>query len=158
MRISTRTIAINAAFLQDIKQDNRDLRELLTQGVELFSPERPQPATPASVVEYLERLRDQLALHFALEEAYGYFEEAVDVAPMLSGRADKLRQEHAELFQSVCGLLDAGERLRYHESPHGSLRELAQDFLQFHRRLARHERLENELILDSLADETGVGD
>ena len=157
MKTSTRTIAINAAFLQEIKEDNRELRDLLARGAETFAPAGLCRTTSARLVELLEQLCDQLAMHFALEEAYGYFEDAIDIAPALSGRADKLRREHLSLFSEACSLLDQCERMRRHEPRHGDLSQLAADFLQFHRCLSRHEQLEDELILASLSDETGVG-
>jgi len=40
------------------------------------------------LVDWLSELRDQLALHFALEEAYGYFDEPLHVAPQLAEKAN----------------------------------------------------------------------
>jgi hypothetical protein len=49
------------------------------------------------LVNLLEALCDQSALHFSLEEAYGYFEDANHVAPQLGEQAETLtRHEAAE--------------------------------------------------------------
>jgi hypothetical protein len=65
-----RTLTINAAFLQEIKEDNRELRHLLDGCAALLA--RPDPAgiDPKRLAAMLSKLRDQLAMHFALEEAY----------------------------------------------------------------------------------------
>ena len=43
-------------------------------------------------------------MHFALEDAYGYFEDAVAEAPRLSDMAEQLHSEHDGLFLEItCG-------------------------------------------------------
>ena len=117
MATVTKTITINAAFLQEIKEDNQDLRLHLNKTRQLLGGERSS-IQPRELVETLAELRDQFALHFVLEEAYGYFEDAVEGAPWLHRRAEALRAEHRELFLDLCRLEEASERLLYHESPH----------------------------------------
>ena len=87
--ISTTTVTVNAAFLQEIKEVNHELWQLLADL--RHRCQRPiAPGTCRVLVDKLCELRDQLALHFALEEAYGYFEDPVDVAPQLCRQADAL--------------------------------------------------------------------
>jgi hypothetical protein len=82
----TSTVTVNAAFLQEIKEVNHELWQLLADL--RHRCQRPMaPGSCRSLVEKLCQLRDQLALHFALEEAYGYFEDPVDVAPQLCRHA-----------------------------------------------------------------------
>jgi hypothetical protein len=68
------------------------------------------------LADLLGRVRDQLAMHFALEEAYGYFEEPLSVAPRLSSQADALRNQHGDLYLAICELVDQAQRRAYHES------------------------------------------
>jgi hypothetical protein len=157
MATVTKTITINAAFLQEIKEDNTDLRRQLNRTRELLSGE-PSRIRPRDLVEMLGELRDQFALHFALEEAYGYFEDAVDAAPWLHRQAEALRDEHRHLFLDLCHLEDEAERLLYHEAPTRVLRAIARDFHEFHERFFDHESRENDMILLSVSEELGDGD
>ena len=156
MATVTKTITINAAFLKEIKEDDQDLRCHLNQTRQFLSGERSR-IRPRELVESLAELRDQFALHFALEEAYGYFEDAVSGAPWLHRRAEALRSEHRQLFLDLCRLEDQAERLLYHEAPHRALTSLVHSFHDFHERFCEHEARENDLILESLA-ELGDGD
>lgn len=158
MSIAVGTVTINAAFLQEIKEDNHELAELLETASATFSLARVVRTPPRQFVNLLSRLRDRLATHFALEEAFGYFEEAIAVAPQLSRRADDLRNEHRTLFLEVCDLVEEAERLLYRETTSGAAKELANKFRSFHCALQEHEASENELILDSLDCDIGVGD
>jgi len=158
MSSTTRTVALNAAFLQEIKEDNIELRRLLTEAGQLFD-EVSLPLTPfKTVVDLLSELRDQLAMHFSLEEAYGYFDDAVNVAPRLSDVAAQLREDHEQLFNYVCDLVEQAERLLYQESTASAVQTIAQQFLAFRHRFQDHEYREDELILQSLDDDIGVGD
>jgi len=157
MATVTKTITINPAFLQEIKEDNTDLRRQLNRTRQLLGGE-PSRIRPRDLVEMLGELRDQFALHFALEEAYGYFEDAVDAAPWLHRQAESLRDEHRHLFLDLCHLEDKAERLLYHEATPKVLRAIARDFHEFHERFFDHESRENDLILLSISEELGDGD
>jgi len=158
MSVTTRTVTLNAAFLQEIKEDNTELRRLLQETGQLFD-ELSFNRTPfKSIVDVLSELRDQLAMHFSLEEAYGYFEDAVNVAPRLSDSAERLRGEHAKLFTCVCDLVEEAERLLYHESTASVSQTIARQFSAFRRQFQDHEYREDEMILQSLDDDIGVGD
>lgn len=156
MATTTQTLAVNAAFLQEIKEDNLELKRLLACTHELFCcPEEPPIG---KFVEVLTQLRDQLAMHFSLEEAFGYFDDAIDFAPRLSETADRLRSQHRELFTFLCELVDESEQLMYHETPSPALSQIANRFADFRCRFQEHETQEDELILQSLDDDIGVGD
>jgi hypothetical protein len=143
--------------LQEIKEDSLDFRQLLDRTHRLLCTS-PLHVTRRQLVELLGELRDQLALHFALEEAYGYFEDAVEVAPELCHRAESLRAEHAQFFRDLCELEDQAERWLYHEASARVLRHIAVGFHAFHERLLEHEAHENDLILEALAEEIGEFD
>ncbi len=157
MAITTGTLTVNAAFLREIKEDNLRLRELLEvvqQCVHLANDRQRVRA----LAETLSELRDQLALHFSLEEAYGYFEDAVEVAPNLSERASELRSEHGSLFLEVCRLVETAEQLLYGEINGVAAPALAQQFDRFWQTLRQHEKREGDLIMEAFESDMGVGD
>ncbi|MEM8679994.1 MAG: hemerythrin domain-containing protein [Planctomycetota bacterium] len=152
----SKTLAINAAFLQEIKEDHHELRERLAEVRAVAQETHPSidRLTPALVA-----LRDRVSLHFALEEAYGYCEaELAESAPWLTERAMELKSEHIGLFLQLGDQVDFAESLQYHECPRYKIRVLCQDALDFCDQLMTHERQETELILQALDDDLGVGD
>jgi Hemerythrin HHE cation binding domain len=150
------TITLAPAFMQEIKEDDRRLKQLLSDFRRLVArwpltqPERLQLASLVSDV------RDRVAFHFALEEAYGYFEDPVAVAPRLCDRVDSLCAEHGELFADICCILDVFE-----ESESGlpadflGVQEMCRGFLY---RFDAHEAAENALIVQAFNEDIGVGD
>ena len=152
---STRTVAINAAFLREIQQDNEDLAAAF-QKARMFS-RRQATITASSVLGLFSQLRDLIAMHFALEEAVGYIDDAIDVAPRTSRLAEQLRDEHATLYLSACELAEEAERLAYMVGDVGFER-LFQAFLRFDKRWRVHERRENNLIYHAYFDEIGYID
>ncbi len=158
MATVTGTLTVNAAFLMEIKEDNRELRQILDQAESVLRlpPEVHLPAK--QVVDVLSQLRDQLAIHFSLEEAYGYFEEAIDVNPRLGQTAHSLRTQHVELFNQICDLVEESERLLYGESSPRIAHHISTRYCEFRQQLSEHEAREEELILEALDDDIGVGD
>ena len=117
---TTATVTVNAAFFQEIKEVNQELYDLLDRARRHLAEHRDSAdaarrhaSNGRQLVDLLSDLRDQLALHFALEEAYGYFEDPVFVAPRLSERAATLRKDHRRLYLQISDLVDQVERLVY---------------------------------------------
>lgn len=159
MAIRTTTVTINAAFLREIKEDNQRLKELLAELREVLGERgSPEWLTRYALIEKLGNFRDQLATHFALEEAFGYFDEPLKAAPQLAERAEELRQQHADLFVRLCRLVDQAED-DYQREPHErAFRLIAERFHQFDADLQVHEQAENELIMEAFNADIGVGD
>mgnify|MGYP002622022752 CR=1 FL=1 len=158
MAIVTRALTLNAAFLQEIKEDNRLLRELLAQTSSVFEDLGEGFPPHRDVVDLLWRLRDQLAMHFALEDAYGYFDDAIAEAPRLSQQAEQLRRQHDDLFLQICELVEEAEQLLYGERAEQNRATLAASYRSFHVTFHEHESHENRLILEAFDDDIGVGD
>ena len=153
----TGTVTVNAAFLQEIKEVNQELWASLRD----LSHRCQRPIAPAHgrhLIDKMCQLRDQLALHFSLEEAYGYFDDPVDVAPQLSRRAEHLRSEHREIYSELCDLIDRAERLFYDEQHTELALWIGPEFLAFDARLRQHEDQEAELITEAYSGDIGVGD
>jgi hypothetical protein len=154
---TTATLTVNAAFLQEIKEVNQELWELLAE----LRHRCQRPVAPGQcrlLIDKLCQLRDQLALHFALEEAYGYFEDPVEVAPQLSRAAERLREEHKTLYVDFCDLVERAERMFYDEQHAALALWLGPQFLELDARLRNHEERENELIYEAYDSDIGVGD
>ena len=158
MTVATHTVSINPAFLQEIKDDHHELRQLMHHAGAMLDRPNGMRVEYDRLVELFLKLCDQLALHFSLEEAYGYFEDAISVAPHLSRRAESLRAEHADLYSQCCRQVESAERLLYHETPHVALPRLAQEFRQFSLQLHAHEACECDLIVEAFHDDLGAGD
>lgn len=151
-----RRITINAAFLKDIKDDNRLLKSLFDQIEPLTG--RPEMAVNhwSELVCLFGKLCDQLAFHFSLEEAYGYFDSAVDAAPQLSTTAEILRSQHPKLFERVRQLSESAAGLK--TTQEDQIENILASYREFSESFARHEEAELNLILDALDDDLGVGD
>jgi hypothetical protein len=158
MAVVTKTLTINAAFLREIKEDNRRLHELLDEASTLAARAVAELIPARRLVDTLGELRDQLALHFSLEEAYGYFEDAVQAAPQISEQAEELRSQHGRLFLSVCQIVDEAEQWLYREAAREVLHDLGQRFTTFLHDFRQHESREADLILDAFENDVGVGD
>lgn len=155
--ISTRTVTLNLAFLREIKEDNRELRNCLATLRAVLSRAR-LVVSRRELVQLIGLLRDQLALHFSLEEAYGYFDDPISVAPQLSARISMVRGQHSELFLQVVSLEDLAEQWLHHEHGSVGLRRIAWEFSRFDAQFQRHEHVEHELMQEAFYDEFGVGD
>lgn len=158
MAIASRTVTINAAFLKEIKDDHRELWRLLADASGLAAEAENGEPHRRRFADRLAQLRDQLAMHFALEEAYGYFDDPLSVAPRLCGEAEHLRAQHATLYLELCRLTDEAERIVYQHAPLRESVALAEAFDEFHTELQEHEERENDLILAAFDDDLGVGD
>jgi len=156
--VTTATVALNPAFLQEIKEDHQDLWRLLCTMRNLAANEHFNTHVVRRWADLLADLRDRLAMHFALEEAYGYFEDAIDVAPRLSEAAIALRDQHRELYVACCDLADAADALAHRHHHAADCERIVEAFLAFEADLTRHERTENDLIQKAFTDEIGAAD
>lgn len=147
---------INAAFFQEIKDDHHQLHELLCTLRKLVHRRQALSNHASELVNKLSDLCDQIALHFSLEEAYGYLEDLVQVTPHLHIQTGRLREQHANLFVMVRDLSD--EASSRHKGSTMDLFHIADQFLEFDRAFAAHEAAETKLIMISMNQDVGVGD
>jgi hypothetical protein len=156
--VETRTVTINAAFMQEIKEVNDELWSLLAQIRHACTRPIALSGNCRYLVNMLLELRDQLALHFALEEAYGYFDDPADVSPHTAYQAEKLRSEHRRLYSHLSDLVERAETML--EEGHQALlaTSVPGQFILFDEALQNHEHHENELLMSLMEDEIGTGD
>lgn len=150
------TMTLAPAFMQEIKEDDLRLQRLLHEFRQVIASRPLIQIGGQRLAALVSDVRDHVAFHFALEEAYGYFEDPVAVAPRLCDRVEELRAEHVELFTEVCRIADVFED----SSP-----DLPSDLLavqdmccEFLGRFEAHEAAENALISQAFNEDIGVGD
>ena len=152
----TRLLSVNAAFLKEIKEDNQQLKALWDRVVPIAQQSETALNHWTELVGLFAQLRDQLALHFSLEEAYGYFDDAIDTAPQLSVAAGVLRSEHSSLFALIRDLADHAADA--HVDRVETVTPFVDQFADFKKRFETHEEAELKLILDAMDEDLGVGD
>jgi hypothetical protein len=149
-------LSFNAAFLREIKEDNQRVRELFHEVATMLTA--PRREMPERIARQLWQLRDQLAMHFALENAFGYLAHVVDFAPRLCDRAKSMIAQHDELFLSLCEIIEIAEEVMYGEREPSRFVDVARPYFAFQRRFYEHEAEENALLFDVFDDDIGVGD
>ena len=116
-------------------------------------------AKPVATARLLGRLRDELETYFALEEFFGYFQNAEVNNPSVEQQAGKLRIEHESLFVQLNNVVDAVEQIVYHECrAEDAFDNVETEFQSFMSRLQRHEDQEMQLVMRLHNEEIGVGD
>ncbi|MEM7455100.1 MAG: hypothetical protein AAF456_12185 [Planctomycetota bacterium] len=150
-------LAINTAFLEEIKEDSVEFRQVLKDTSDRFSAgEMP---TPVDAARLLGNLRDALQTYFAVEAFYGYFENAEIKHQAVSNRAQELLDEHDVLFLQLNGLVDEAQQIVYKEcSDELTVREIAGRFDEFCQALQAHEDAEMNLVMRLHNEDIGVGD
>jgi hypothetical protein len=156
--IATGTVTINAAFMQEIKEVNDELWSLLGKLRHACSRPIALSGNSRYFVNMLLELRDQLALHFALEEAYGYFEDPIEVSPHMANEANRLRSEHRRLYATFSGIVGQAEQMLDEGSQAALATSIPGQFILFDEALQNHERRENELLMKMMDEELGTGD
>lgn len=158
MTVAVGSLSINAAFFHEIKQENQRLCELLCSVREITQNLPMRNGEQRQVVNSLEELCDQVALHFSLEEAYGYFAEAFDAAPRVIERAESLRDEHVVLFDTIRQIADDAVEAHINRRWTQGFTVVVDRFREFDERFQMHESQENALIQEAFDDDIGVGD
>lgn len=156
MGIIVQTFTVDPAFLQEIKEDDRRLKLVLERFRRLvFNRDLAESNLPLVVV-LVPVVRDCLAFHFALEEAFGYFEDPIAIAPRLCERVATLRAEHGELYADIATIADMLEDWETGTTvDFRTIRDACQAFL---RRYDLHEAAENALMVRAFNEDVGVGD
>jgi hypothetical protein len=158
MLTTTATVTVNSAFLREIKEDSYQLLRLFARLRAVLSSPRWWDVLENPFEDLLCRLRDQVAMHFALEEFYGYFDNPQEVAPRLSERVEALRRQHEQLYLEICYLAEEADKVRHRECRKDLLADLGLRFRDFDAAFQYHEACENELLLEAFDDDIGVGD
>lgn len=143
---ATKTLGVNAAFLQEIKDSHPDLAHAVHALRATYHSDEVPSQRARRLVRLLDELRDCLAFQFALEESYGYIECAQPASETLHEMAERAREQHCGLYLELSGLCEQAEELQYRGFACDHVRQLIHDTEQFDARLIQHERLEAQLI------------
>lgn len=146
---SAKTLTVNPAFLQEIKDSNLNLWQSLEQMVAVCQSREERVRRLRQLVPILGEVRDLLALQFALEETYGYLEVPSAIAPVNNHLLQDIRSQHSALYLMVNELVERAEELQYrgiNQERASQVDRLIDDIHQFELRFRDHERLEQDLI------------
>jgi len=146
---SPRTLIVNSAFMQEIKDSNPALVDMVHQLRQICDSEDAAMQISRQLTKLLNGLRDELSLQFALEESYGYVEVSESLHQELSDAVHSAISVHRSLYVTVTELAEAAEELQYRGVEPDELRTLIKDTRVFGRLLRNHEQAENELINQS---------
>ena len=145
-------VTINVAFLREIKEDHLSIR----QKTEQIDRHLKQGLSPREALDCLSDYRDSLETYFALEEFYGYFQQAAVLNPSVSQKATSLQSEHEELFLKLNRIVDLTEQIVYHESgPETTLVQVAEELDSFCIDLDQHEQAEMDLMMRLCNEDIG---
>ena len=149
--VTTNTLVVNPAFLQEIKDSNPDLWETIHQLRQVCHDEDAEPALQSRrLTRLLDDLRDRLALQFSLEESYGYIAVPEYASEVLTELANRAQAQHGILYLQLSDLAEQAEELQYRGVEPTQLRVLIGRTCEFDAELREHEEAENELIQRSL--------
>lgn len=111
---SNTTTRVNAAFLQEVKDNNVQLWSTLLElrNVEALCVD--PIAASAQFVTLIGRLRELLALQFSLEDTYGYIEAAPTHFQLPAAvDAAAAKSQHCELYLQIHELCEQAEEAQY---------------------------------------------
>lgn len=146
MAVTTNTLVVNPAFLQEIKDSNPDLWHTVHQLRQVCDCNDAPAKLSRQLTRLLDSLRDQLALQFSLEESYGYMTVPQNPGVALGDLANRAQSQHGMLYIRLSELAEQAEELQYRGVEQSQLRRLVEQTCDFDAELREHERLENELI------------
>ncbi len=144
--ITKTVVVVNPAFLQEIKDSNPDLWQVLLQVRQTCSGSQDSTQVASKIVRLLDELRDQLALQFALEESYGYLDVPAGISNSISELANRTRSQHCSLYLEISELAEKAEELQYRGLVNDRFQEIVIETLKFDEQFRDHERLEEQLI------------
>lgn len=153
---SYRLFNANAAFLHDIKEDEKEVAEVMNAVTQRLAADYLNRFATAQLLDQLERLCEIMEHRSRLEDAIGYMDEVVRIAPGLSDRATVLMQEHRPLWiqlRRVCEL--AIHLLRQSDATERTLGQVRDAFGSFRDQYNAHEAREAELIIDLMYFDIG---
>lgn len=156
--MTTGTTTLNAAFLAEIKDLNRELWLLLEKLRHVCSRPISMCSQSHELVHSVAKLRELVAMQFSLEEAFGYIEHAITVDPRFSARAEALRAAHGDLFQEISRLSELADELWIEQRLASLTTIVPVAFDRFYDAFLDHEHVERELLTETWLKEIGTGD
>jgi hypothetical protein len=141
---------------RDLKRDNALLHGIIESLQPLVSDRRITVNHWPEVKEKLGELRDQLAIHFSLEESDGYLNLRSGVKAEFICTVEYLRSQHVELFEEIRKIADAAYDTPVEQLPR--VDAVIKRYQRFLTSLSLHEEAEWTLVQQLADDDLGVGD
>lgn len=94
-------------YIDHLQAEHRRLHHMIQQarGAVIQSGGPDHDASVADILRILRNMREELAHHFAEEEAGGCMDEAVSRCPRLAAEVQRIEAEHPELLAQLDGLI-----------------------------------------------------
>ncbi len=142
-----KTLVVNSAFLQEIKDGNPELWQAVHELRQLCEATEDAGWIAKRLVRLLDEMRDSLAMQFALEESFGYIEtKSLGPEPLAGKLAAQAKSQHCSLYLQLSDLAELAEEMQYRGVARERLPLLLAAARSFDEKLREHELLENDLI------------
>jgi len=141
------------------EEDSERLRSLLHGITTSLDNGSFSSGHPRQVLDLLQELSHQIAVHFALEETTGLLADPDLAAHELADLAAELRAEHRTLANEVESVVEQAETMvSCVAASEPERRRVVSRIRVFCHKLREHERRENELLMQAYDEDLGVGD
>ncbi len=147
-----------STLTQETKDVNDELWALLAKAHHACTRPIALSGNCREFVSMLLELRNQLALYFALEESYSYFDDPVNVPLHTDYWGEQLRSEHFRLYSHFSDIVQQAETMLAEKQQAFWESRVPRQFLAFHEELMIHEHRENELLIAMLDQDIGISD
>ncbi|TWU48748.1 hypothetical protein Poly51_46510 [Rubripirellula tenax] len=144
-------VAVNPAFLQEIKDSNPDLWSAAEDLRNTCRMQGESTTVLNRLTRLLDNLRDAIALQFSLEESYGYIAVAEPQNEDLARKAAAAQAQHGPLYLRISDLAERAEELQYRGFEPECFNRLVHDAIEFDHLWSSHEQLEADLVDMSLS-------
>ncbi len=141
---------------RELREDSSHLHQLTRAIDALLAHPRIASNHWSELQVLFSELRDQLSLHFSLEEAEEYLNISCDANPECICTAEYLKLQHAELFENIRGVADAA--LDIPSDNERRMNAIVARYRRFRRSLDAHEEAEWNLVQRAFDEDLGVGD
>jgi hemerythrin len=142
------TSASQPQTVAQLLSQHRELKELVSR-IERVLAEQSVGVDEAA--RLLGQLGDRLVKHFALEEANGYFADALTHAPQLIARANELLAQHPKMRHLAEQMVETQPGEEW-------WRQTRERFQAFSAALYQHERSEDGLLQEAYARDIAATD
>ncbi|HUY33527.1 MAG TPA: hemerythrin domain-containing protein [Pirellulales bacterium] len=142
------------AFISAFGTEHHELRQLVQAIRAVVRDERPwSHEAVAEVVELLASLETHLHHHFAQEEAGGYLEEVLSLAPRFSDEVAELLRQHPQMLDKTRLVYKTAGRAVHESSAWPQLKRELRELIEA---LIAHESEENKIVQQAF--NTGLED
>ncbi|MCL6502720.1 MAG: hemerythrin domain-containing protein [Pirellulales bacterium] len=146
------------AYIEGVRADHLELRAMVREIEKLLAAAQAARWATVEVQALLAAVEDldrHLREHFAEEEAGGYMEEALAIAPRFGPQAQRLVNEHPVMLQQMAQILDMARRCVTQSQVGPELSRLLREFFTT---LRAHDAAENRIIQEAFNTDLGLND